>query len=118
VTFEVIPLFAAANVGIHFSTLNIWHMMVPPVTLGVIAGLVAGKFIDIAGMSWLAVKAGVAQLPNANKEVVIHGYAGTERFQEIARGKGLVRVDLYADPPDGCRDTAGPDPVEKCPCRG
>ncbi|SEM12387.1 sodium/proton antiporter, NhaA family [Syntrophus gentianae] len=63
VTFGVIPLFAAANVGIHFPTLNIVQMMVHPVTLGVIVGLVAGKFIGIAGMSWLAVKAGIAQLP-------------------------------------------------------
>ena len=63
VTFGVIPLFAAANVGIRFSTLNVGQMLVHPVTLGVIAGLVAGKFLGIAGVSWLAVKAGIAQLP-------------------------------------------------------
>jgi len=38
-------------------------MAVHPVTLGVIAGLVAGKFLGIAGISWLAVKARLAQLP-------------------------------------------------------
>ncbi|WP_435547198.1 Na+/H+ antiporter NhaA, partial [Desulfobacterium sp. N47] len=64
VTFVVIPLFAAANVGIRFPTLNIVQMMVHPVTLGVIIGLVPGKFIGITGMSWLAVKAGIAQLPS------------------------------------------------------
>jgi len=63
VTFGVIPLFAAANVGISFSTLNVGQMLLHPVTLGVIAGLVAGKFLGIGGMSWLAVKAGIAQLP-------------------------------------------------------
>ena len=63
VTFGVIPLFAAANVGISFSTLNVGQMLLHPVTLGVIAGLVTGKFLGISGMSWLVVKAGIAQLP-------------------------------------------------------
>lgn len=63
VTFMVIPLFAAANVGIDFSTLNVKQMMIHPVTLGVIAGLVLGKFLGISGMSWLVVKARIAYLP-------------------------------------------------------
>jgi len=63
VTFVVIPLFAAANVGIDFSTLNTGQVIIHPVTLGVIAGLVLGKFLGIGGMSWLVIKAGIAHLP-------------------------------------------------------
>ncbi|MEN6374310.1 MAG: Na+/H+ antiporter NhaA [Smithella sp.] len=63
VTFGVIPLFAAANVGVSFSMPGIWQVMNNTVVLGVVIGLVAGKFIGIAGMSWLTVKAGIAHLP-------------------------------------------------------
>jgi NhaA family Na+:H+ antiporter len=74
VTFGIIPLFAAANVGIRFLTLNIEQMLVHPVTWGVIIGLVAGKFLGISVMSWLAVKAGIAQLPSG---VTWHHLLGT-----------------------------------------
>jgi NhaA family Na+:H+ antiporter len=63
VTFGVVPLFAFANVGICFSALNIEQLIVHPVTWGVIAGLVMGKFLGIAGASWLAVKTKIAKLP-------------------------------------------------------
>jgi NhaA family Na+:H+ antiporter len=62
VIFGVIPLFAAANVGIRFPALNVGQL-VHPITVGIIAGLVMGKFLGIAGMSLLAIKAGIAKLP-------------------------------------------------------
>ncbi len=63
VALIVIPLFALANAAIpldleHFST-----TLLQPVSLGIILGLVAGKFIGITLFSWLVVKAGIAVLP-------------------------------------------------------
>lgn len=63
VAFFIMPLFAFANAGITFfdislSTLN------ASITLGIIASLFFGKQIGVFGASWLAVKGGVAELPN------------------------------------------------------
>ncbi|MDH5229883.1 MAG: Na+/H+ antiporter NhaA [Gammaproteobacteria bacterium] len=63
VAFIIIPIFALANAGvpIDFSTLG--SSLTHPVTISVIVALVAGKLIGIAGVSWIAVKAGIATLP-------------------------------------------------------
>ncbi len=63
VTFGVIPLFAFANAGVDFSAIEGWEALADPVTLGVVLGLVLGKFAGISGASWLAVRAGLAVLP-------------------------------------------------------
>lgn len=62
VTFLVIPIFAMANAGIDLSTVDA-SALAQPVTLGVIAGLVLGKFLGISLFSWAAIKAGIARLP-------------------------------------------------------
>jgi Na+:H+ antiporter, NhaA family len=63
VTFGVIPLFALANAGIDVTGLSFAALAEDPVTLGIVVGLVAGKFIGVAAGSWLAVRAGFALLP-------------------------------------------------------
>jgi len=63
VSLIVIPLFALANAGIALDFNQMGDMLVEPVTLGVMAGLVLGKVIGIAGISFLAIKIGLAQLP-------------------------------------------------------
>ena len=77
VAFLVIPVFALINAGIPIEFGQLGEVFGHPVTLGVMAGLVLGKFIGITGASWLALKLGIAQLP-----------AGT-RFSQIA-GVGLL----------------------------
>lgn len=62
VTFLVIPIFAMANAGIDLTTVDA-SALAQPVTLGVIAGLVLGKFIGISAFSWLAVRLGLGRLP-------------------------------------------------------
>jgi NhaA family Na+:H+ antiporter len=59
VAFVIVPLFALANAGITVSLADLTH----PVSLAVIAGLTVGKPVGIVLASWLAVKAGVARLP-------------------------------------------------------
>lgn len=77
VAFLVIPIFALINAGIPIEFSQLGQVLGHPVTLGVLAGLVLGKFIGITGASWLALKLGIAQLP-----------AGTY-FAQIA-GVGLL----------------------------
>ncbi|MES2919098.1 MAG: Na+/H+ antiporter NhaA [Pseudomonadota bacterium] len=62
VTFLVIPIFALANAGIDLGTVEM-SALSQPVTLGVVAGLVLGKFIGISAFSWVAIQAGLARLP-------------------------------------------------------
>lgn len=63
VTFGVIPLFAMANAGLDLVAMPFRQVLFEPVTLGVIAGLVLGKFFGISGFAWLSVKLGLARLP-------------------------------------------------------
>lgn len=62
VAYFILPLFALANAGIHIEG-NITHMLFHPVSLGIMAGLVIGKFIGITLFSRLMVKLRLAELP-------------------------------------------------------
>ncbi|MBT4520668.1 MAG: Na+/H+ antiporter NhaA [Halieaceae bacterium] len=61
--YFVIPIFAFANAGIPIDWDNLNTIATHRVTLGIVAGLVVGKLIGIAGFSWLAVTLGLATLP-------------------------------------------------------
>jgi NhaA family Na+:H+ antiporter len=63
VAFLVIPIFAFFNAGIPLQFDALGTTFSHPVTLGVMLGLMVGKFIGIAGVSWLALKLGCGQLP-------------------------------------------------------
>ena len=63
VAFLVIPIFAFINAGIPMQFSDLGSTLMHPVTLGVTFGLVVGKFIGIVGLSWLALKLGIGQLP-------------------------------------------------------
>jgi NhaA family Na+:H+ antiporter len=63
VTFLVIPLFAFSNAAIDLRSLRMSSALAQPVTVGVIAGLVVGKFVGISLFSWSAVKFGLSKLP-------------------------------------------------------
>jgi Na+:H+ antiporter, NhaA family len=62
VAFGIMPLFALANAGVSLSA-DAMQLLARPIALGVILGLVLGKPLGIAGISWLAVRTGVASLP-------------------------------------------------------
>ncbi|HWA38937.1 MAG TPA: Na+/H+ antiporter NhaA [Burkholderiales bacterium] len=63
VTFFVIPVFALVNAGIDLTAVAWSEVFASRVTLGIAAGLVLGKFAGIGAFSWLAVRAGIARLP-------------------------------------------------------
>jgi NhaA family Na+:H+ antiporter len=62
VAFAVVPLFALANAGVPLGG-DLGAAVAQPVTLGVFVGLVLGKSAGIAAASWLAVRSGLAALP-------------------------------------------------------
>jgi NhaA family Na+:H+ antiporter len=64
VTFVVIPLFALSNAAIDFHAIELGHALSHPLTMGVMLGLVLGKFIGISFFSWLAIKLRIARLPS------------------------------------------------------
>lgn len=63
VSFAVIPIFALANAGIDLSAIHWTDVTHSSLALGVIAGLVVGKFLGISLFSWAAVATGVGKLP-------------------------------------------------------
>jgi NhaA family Na+:H+ antiporter len=67
VAFLVIPVFALVNAGIPLEPGSLGETVRSPVALGVTLGLVVGKFVGITGASWLALRAGLAQLPTGTR---------------------------------------------------
>jgi len=64
VAYLVIPIFALANAGIPIDFAGFGEYLRQPITLGVLAGLLVGKPLGIAGFTWLTVKLGWADLPS------------------------------------------------------
>jgi NhaA family Na+:H+ antiporter len=62
-TFVIVPIFALANVGVVLSGDAIDHALTSRVTIGIVAGLVIGKFVGILGASTIAVRARIGALP-------------------------------------------------------
>ena len=62
VAFGVLPLFAFVNSGIDLSGVDI-DTLLHPVPLGIAAGLFAGKKIGIFLLCFIAIKLGLARLP-------------------------------------------------------
>lgn len=73
-TFFILPVFALSNAGVHIEG-NILDMIFHPVSLGIIAGLVLGKFLGISLFSRLMVKLRLASLPEGVSWKQIYGVA-------------------------------------------
>jgi NhaA family Na+:H+ antiporter len=64
VAFLILPVFAMGNTGLVFHDIDFSQAVSSPVTPGIIFGLVFGKPLGVLCSSYLAVKTGVASLPN------------------------------------------------------
>jgi NhaA family Na+:H+ antiporter len=62
VAYLIVPVFALANAGVELRG-NVADAVADPIFLGIVAGLVLGKPLGITLFSWIAVKAGIADLP-------------------------------------------------------
>lgn len=73
VALIVIPLFALANAGISIDFSSIWKSFTCSVSVGIMAGLILGKVLGIAGVAWLAIKLKIAKLPEGSTMSQIFG---------------------------------------------
>jgi NhaA family Na+:H+ antiporter len=62
-TFIILPLFALANAGVVLLGHNLLDLLTERVSLGIIMGLLVGKQVGITGLSWIAVRLGISELP-------------------------------------------------------
>ncbi len=63
VSFAILPLFAFANAGVSLTGVSM-SALLTPIPLGIAAGLFIGKQVGIFGACWLAIKLGLAKLPD------------------------------------------------------
>lgn len=73
-TYFILPVFALSNAGVHIEG-SIIEMLIHPISLGIIAGLVLGKFIGISFMSKLMVWLKISKLPEGVTWKQIYGVA-------------------------------------------
>jgi NhaA family Na+:H+ antiporter len=62
VAYGILPLFAFANAGLSLSGVTVENFT-HDVPMGIAVGLLLGKMLGVFGLTWLAVKIGIAALP-------------------------------------------------------
>ena len=60
--YFILPVFALSNAGVHIEG-SVVEMLFHPISIGIIGGLILGKFIGISLLSRLVVKMKIAVLP-------------------------------------------------------
>jgi len=74
VAFLIIPIFGFANAGVSFAGLGLATLS-QAVPLGIMLGLFLGKQIGVFGFGWLAIRAGLADLPAKASWAQFYGIA-------------------------------------------
>jgi NhaA family Na+:H+ antiporter len=74
VTYFILPLFALSNAGVHIEG-SIIDMALHPISIGIILGLVGGKFIGITLITKLLVYFKMAHLPEGVNWRMMYGMA-------------------------------------------
>ncbi len=72
VAFLILPLFAFVNAGVDVTQISI-DQMAGPVPLGILLGLFVGKQLGVFGCSWLAIRLGLASLPDGSNWRQLYG---------------------------------------------
>ena len=72
VAFMIMPIFAFANAGVSLEGLSLMSLL-EPVPLGILLGLFVGKQIGVMLISFIAVKFGVAQMPDKSSWLSLYG---------------------------------------------
>ncbi|WP_205107122.1 Na+/H+ antiporter NhaA [Subtercola frigoramans] len=95
-SFIILPVFALANAGVKLSGETLAAAFTSPLTWGVIAGLVVGKFVGITGMTAL-VKA--LKLGELAPGLTLGRVAGGAALSGIGFTISLFIIDLAIDDP-------------------
>ena len=74
VAYVIMPIFALSNAGVHLGA-NITEQLMSPVTIGVFAGLMLGKFLGVMTMVLLLTKMKWAELPEGMGRLHLVGAA-------------------------------------------
>ena len=72
VAFMIMPIFAFANAGVSLEGLSLTSLL-EPVPLGILLGLFVGKQVGVMLISFIAVKFGVAQMPDKSNWLSLYG---------------------------------------------
>lgn len=102
VAFGVLPLFAFVNAGISFSGVGLADLL-HPVPLGIASGLFIGKQLGIFSLCFLAIKFGLARLPDGAGWGGLYGvsalcgvgftmslFVGSLAFENVALDAGII----------------------------
>lgn len=74
VTYFILPLFAISNAGVHIEG-SFLAMALHPISIGIIVGLVGGKFVGITLISKLLIYFKMASLPEGVSWKMMYGMA-------------------------------------------
>ena len=74
VAFAVVPIFGFANAGVSLAGISPGDLL-DPVPLGVTLGLLLGKQLGVFGLAALAIRFGLARLPEGSNWVQLYGVA-------------------------------------------
>ncbi|MBR9808471.1 MAG: Na+/H+ antiporter NhaA [Alphaproteobacteria bacterium] len=74
VAYMILPVFAFANAGVDLRGISL-DALTGPVPLGIALGLFLGKQLGVFGLTFAAVKSGIARLPSGVNWLQIYGVA-------------------------------------------
>jgi NhaA family Na+:H+ antiporter len=72
VAYAILPIFAFANSGVSFEGMG-FEILWESVPLGIVLGLFFGKQLGVFGLTWLAIKLGIAKLPEQATWMTVYG---------------------------------------------
>ncbi|MEU7833308.1 Na+/H+ antiporter NhaA [Nonomuraea sp. NPDC049129] len=95
-SYVIVPIFALANAGVRLDAETLRTALTSPITIGVAAGLLLGKFVGISLGTWLPLKSGWGILPG---NLVWGQLLGGAAVSGIGFTVALFIVDLAFDDP-------------------
>ena len=94
VAFVIMPIFALANAGVVLTS-GVGSAFTSSVVLGIVLGLIIGKGVGVTLFAWLAVRSGIAAMPDSVNWQQVFGVAllGGIGFTVALFITGLAFVD-------------------------
>jgi Na+/H+ antiporter NhaA len=96
VAFLVLPVFALVNAGVRLDAESLSAAARSPLTWGIVAGLVLGKFIGITGATWFMSRTGLGELAPGLR---LRRVAGGAALSGIGFTISLFIVDIAISEP-------------------